>query len=47
MATISESPLARRLGMTTHRSVLDHWQRLAWPVMTTRGYNAERWELVR
>jgi hypothetical protein len=24
-----------------------HWQRLAWPVMSSRGYNAQRWELVQ
>jgi len=35
-------PLRRPLS-----SPVIHWQRLAWPVMTTRGYNAERWELVR
>ncbi len=23
-----------------------HWQRLAWPVMTSKGYNAEKWRLV-
>lgn len=23
-----------------------HWQRLAWPVMTAKGYNAEKWRLV-
>lgn len=29
------------------RSPVIHWQRLAWPVMSARGYNAERWELVK
>ncbi len=29
------------------RSPIIHWQRLAWPVMTSKGYNAERWVLVK
>lgn len=28
------------------RSPIIHWQRLAWPVMTSKGYNAEKWRLV-
>lgn len=28
------------------RSPIIHWQRLAWPVMSTKGYNAEKWILV-
>jgi len=28
------------------RSPILHWQRLAWPVMSSRGCNAERWHLV-
>jgi hypothetical protein len=29
------------------RSPVIHWQRLAWPVMSGRGCNAERWVLVK
>jgi hypothetical protein len=29
------------------RSPVIHWQRLAWPIMSSRGYNAQRWELVQ
>ncbi len=29
------------------RSPVIHWQRLAWPIMSNRGYNAQRWELVK
>ncbi len=29
------------------RAPVIHWQRLAWPIMSSRGYNAQRWELVR
>ena len=29
------------------RSPVLHWQRLAWPVMSSRGYNAQSWKLVQ
>lgn len=29
------------------RSPVIHWQRLAWPIMTSKGYNAEKWVLVK
>lgn len=31
----------------TPRSPIIHWQRLAWPIMTSKGYNAEKWVLVK
>ena len=36
-----EFPATREL-----RSPVIHWQRLAWPIMTEKGYNAESWRLV-
>lgn len=35
------------LPETHPRDSIIHWSRLAWPVMTSRGCNAEKWVLVK
>lgn len=39
--------LLRRLPESSVRDSIIHWSRLAWPVMTSRGCNAEKWVLVK
>lgn len=39
--------LFRRLPESSLPDSIIHWSRLAWPVMTSKGCNAEKWVLVK
>lgn len=39
--------LLQRLPESSLPDSIIHWSRLAWPVMTSRGCNAEKWVLVK